>query len=77
MLKEEILDTLKESLELNVAVPVAAMNCLSKVIASSKATTWMGLEVELTDAIRVLKQCHSKASDMGSPSPLYTCAFRS
>ena len=54
----------------NVAVPVAAMNCLVSVIRRSKSGTWMQLERELSAEIKGLKSHAS--TDVLSRSSCYT-----
>ena len=52
-----ILQFFKKSISEDVAIPVAAMNSLIHVIKLSSATTWMGLEKDLTQAIHLLEHC--------------------
>lgn len=48
------------AIQSNVAIPVAAMHSLIYIIKTSKATTWMGLEQDLREAIHSLKSCKSE-----------------
>jgi translation initiation factor eIF-2B subunit alpha len=55
-------------LDHNVAVPVAAMHALVLSIQNSTATTWHGLEGQLSAAIAELKRC--KHDDLGGRTNL-------
>jgi translation initiation factor 2B subunit (eIF-2B alpha/beta/delta family) len=56
-MSNEVLISFRRFIKENVAIPIAAMNCLIEVISKSKASTWMGLEQDLRAAISQLKKC--------------------
>jgi translation initiation factor eIF-2B subunit alpha len=62
-LTDEIMFEFRDLIKKNVSIPVCAMKVLVTVIKKSESTTWMQLERELRDAIKVLKMCSS--SDLG------------
>eukprot|EP01038_Epipyxis_sp_PR26KG_P005617 gene5617-7759_t len=59
----DILSIFKGLVSQSMAIPVAAMTALVQKIKYSKASTWMQLELELRQAIDILKNCSSE--DLG------------
>jgi hypothetical protein len=68
MIDSKVVDVFKTCLKDDVALPVAAMISLVSVIRSSTATTWMGLERDLSTSIQSLKSLPE--SDLGGRTPL-------
>ena len=56
----------------NLAIAVAAMQTLTEVVRKSKASTLMGLEIELKDAVDQLKACNKSSISLAAGCELFS-----